>query len=122
MIVAQACGVFVFGDCSTITTLLKAILDSVLSIGWVIAAMFLAIGALQYITSTGDKQKATDAKTTLTNALIGIVILLSLGAIFTLAQNIFGSGAAITLPGTPTVTGGGTTVIPKPVTPKPVTP
>ena len=104
MIVAQAaCGVFSFADCGTVTTLLKAILDSVLSIGWVIAAMFLAIGALQYITSAGDKVKATDAKTTLTNALIGIVVLLSIGAIFTLAQNIFGTGATITLPPTPGV-------------------
>jgi hypothetical protein len=107
MIIAQACGVFSFSGCVTITTLIEAILNSVLSIGWVIAAGFLAIGALQYITSAGDKQKATDAKTSLTNTLIGIVILLSIGIIFSLAESLFGDGTTLNLPTAPSV--GGTT-------------
>ena len=102
--VAAACGSFSFAECTTIPLYIDAILKSVLSIGWIVAAIFLAIGALQYITSAGDKGKATEAKTTLTNALIGIVVLLSIGAIFTLATNLFGTGATITLPATPAVT------------------
>jgi hypothetical protein len=103
MFQAAACGAFVFNDCQTIPTYINAVLSSILSIGWVVAAIFLAVGALQYITSAGDKNKATDAKTTLTNALIGIVVLLSIGLVFTLAQSLFGSGADIKLPATPTV-------------------
>jgi TM2 domain-containing membrane protein YozV len=108
MFTAQAaCGAFDFSTCNTVlgpNGYLTAISTSVLSIGWIVAAIFLAVGALQYITSAGDKGKATDAKTTLTNALIGIVVLLSIGAIFTLAQNIFGTSAPVTLPAAPKVT------------------
>ena len=104
MFQAAACGAFVFSDCLTIPKYIEAILSSILSIGWVVAAIFLAVGALQYITSAGDKVKATDAKTTLTNALIGIIVLLSIGAIFTLSTSLFGTGATINLPATPGVT------------------
>lgn len=101
------CAAFDFANCSTVlgpSGYLTAISSSVLSIGWIVAAIFLAVGALQYITSAGDKVKATDAKTTLTNALIGIVVLLSIGAIFTLAQSLFGTAAPVTLPPAPKVT------------------
>jgi len=103
--VVTDCGAFAF-KCTGIigdNGYLTAVLETMLFLGWIIAAIFLAIGAIQYITSAGDKTKATDAKGTLTNALIGIVILLVIGSILTIISNVFGGSQAITLPGAPTV-------------------
>ncbi len=103
---ANECGAFAF-RCSAVVGndgYLTAILETVLFLGWIIAAIFLAVGAIQYITSAGDKVKATEAKGTLTNALIGIVILLVIGSILTIVSNVFGGPSAIVLPGAPTVT------------------
>ena len=102
---ATDCGAFAF-NCKAIigdTGYLTAILETMLYIGWIIAAIFLAIGAIQYITSAGDKGKATDAKGTLTNALIGIVILLVMGSVLTIISNLFGGSPTITLPTAPKV-------------------
>jgi len=102
---AAGCTSFDFSSCTTIigaNGYLNAILSTILTLGWIVAAIFLAYGAIQYITSAGDTKKATEAKTTLTNALIGIVILLLIGSILSMVSTIFGS-RAITLPTAPTV-------------------
>jgi hypothetical protein len=103
---AAECSAFQFGGCTTVTGdtgYLTAILSTIVTLGWVVAAIFLAVGAIQYITSAGDKGKATEAKTTLTNALIGIVILLLIGSILTLVGNLFTGGTAIKVPNAPEV-------------------
>jgi len=103
---AADCAAFKFGGCTTVTGengYLTAILTTIVTLGWVIAAIFLAVGAIQYITSAGDTKKATDAKTTLTNALIGIVILLLIGSILTLVGTFFTGGTAINIPIAPEI-------------------
>lgn len=102
---ATTCGAFQF-NCNSIigpTGYLTAVLSTIVTLGWITAAIFLAVGAIQYITSAGDKGKATEAKQTLTNALIGIVILLVIGSVLTMVSGFFGGGAAITLPAAPTI-------------------
>lgn len=47
----------------------------------VIAVIFLIIGGLMYITAGGDQNRIVAAKATLTNAVIGIIIILLANAI-----------------------------------------
>lgn len=48
-----------------------------LLVAGLICAVFIAIGGLMYITSSGDKQKITQAKDQITHALSGLLLLLS---------------------------------------------
>jgi len=110
-----ACQAFDFSSCKTLisstgssTGYLNAALATIVGIAWVVAAIFLAVGAIKYITSSGDKVKAGDAKETLTNALIGIVVILAISGILSVIGNLFTGGTTgggtITLPSAPSVT------------------
>ncbi len=84
---------------SEIATILKIffqIVNSFFAVVWVIAIAFLAYGGLLFITSAGDKNKAEAAKGALTNALIGIAIILSINVIVSLIGNIFGGSQTVT--------------------------
>ncbi|HUC94595.1 MAG TPA: pilin [Candidatus Saccharimonadales bacterium] len=58
-------------------------------IGAVVFFFMLLIGAIKWISSGGDKQKVEDAKGTLTNAFIGLVILFAVFAILGLLDIFF---------------------------------
>lgn len=60
-----------------------------LVIGSVIFFFMLAIGAIQWITSGGDKQALEAARGRISNALIGLVILFSIFAILDLIHIFF---------------------------------
>lgn len=66
------------------------------AIGWVFVAglvifMFLfLIGAIQWITSGGDKANLENARRTVGNALVGVIILLSTFAVVKLIESLFG--------------------------------
>ncbi|MGI5826175.1 MAG: hypothetical protein ACOX50_02050 [Patescibacteria group bacterium] len=60
-----------------------------LFIGFVVFFFFLVIGAIRWITAGGDKGSIESAQKTITNALIGIAILLSIFAIIHLIGFIF---------------------------------
>ena len=86
-----ACGLFDLSGCNTIMmTINDALLPTFFTIIWIVAIGFGAYGGLLYITSAGDKGKATEAKTALTNALIGIVVVLALNIIINMLQSLFG--------------------------------
>lgn len=98
---AYACGTFDLSGCNTILDLINtAALPSFFTIIWIVAIGFGAYGGLLYITSAGDKGKATEAKTALTNALIGICVVLALNIIVSMLQSLFGfsGGQTITAP------------------------
>jgi hypothetical protein len=42
-----------------------------------VAVLFLIIGGYRYITARGNEEQAEDAKRTLTNAIIGIVVVIA---------------------------------------------
>lgn len=70
--------------------LLPALISGGLIAGTVIFFIMLLIGAVQWISSGGDKAKTEEARGRITNALVGLVILLSLFAIANLISNFFG--------------------------------
>lgn len=70
--------------------LLPAAITLCLVVGVIIFFFMLIMGAIQWISSGGDKQGLESAKGKLTNALIGIVILFSVFAVAKLIETFFG--------------------------------
>lgn len=70
--------------------LLKLIISSLFAIGGLVFMIWFIFGAIRWITSGGDKQKLEEARQTLTNAVVGLVILFSLFAILKLIEGVFG--------------------------------
>lgn len=92
------CGIFKFGGCSDIITLVKAGTDSFFAIIWVVVVIVLAYGGFLYITSAGDKGKAELAKATITNALIGIVVVLGISVLINVVSSLLTGGTWSTVP------------------------
>lgn len=59
-------------------------------LGVVIFLFIVIVGAIQWIASGGDKAAIESARGKITNAIVGIIILFSLFAVFTLIENFFG--------------------------------
>ncbi|PIZ46869.1 hypothetical protein COY29_05910 [Candidatus Woesebacteria bacterium CG_4_10_14_0_2_um_filter_39_14] len=72
----------------------QTFLPHLLTIGLIIGVLFfffiIIIGAIQWISSGGDKNALEEAKHKITNAIIGVVILFSIFAILKLIENFFG--------------------------------
>jgi hypothetical protein len=73
---------------------LQTALPAAIQIGFIIGVLIfffvLITGAIQWVSSGGDKQALEVAKGKITNALIGIVILFSIFAIINLIERFFG--------------------------------
>lgn len=61
-----------------------------LIIGVLIFFFIIIIGAIQWISSGGDKNALEEAKHKITNALVGIIILFAVFAVIKLIENFFG--------------------------------
>lgn len=72
----------------------QTFLPKLLTLGLIIGVLFfffvLVVGAIQWISSGGDKNALEEAKHKITNAIVGIVILFSIFAILKLIENFFG--------------------------------
>lgn len=72
----------------------ETFLPKLLILGFIIGALFfffiMIMGAIQWISSGGDKNALEEAKHKITNAIIGIVILFSVFAILKLIESFFG--------------------------------
>lgn len=64
--------------------ILLAIFDIVLFVGGIAAVAFVFIGGFQYLIGQGEPERSRNARTTIINALIGLVIVLSASAIVNL--------------------------------------
>ena len=81
-----------FGDSPA--AFFQLFLPKLLTLGLIIGVLFfffiIIIGAIQWISSGGDKNALEEAKHKITNAIIGFVILFSIFAILKLMENFFG--------------------------------
>ena len=76
------------GDLS-IESVLSTVIYWILGLSGGVAVLFLILGGIQYITSSGNKDKAEKAKQTILYAVIGlIVIALSFVIVAFVSQNI----------------------------------
>lgn len=70
--------------------LLPALITLLFVVGAIIFIFMFMLGAIQWITSGGDKAQTETAGKRITNALIGLTILFSLFAIIKLIETFFG--------------------------------
>lgn len=70
--------------------MLPHLIGLALIIGIVIFLFILLIGAIQWITSGGDKAGIESARGKITNAFIGIIILLAVFVLIKLVEDFFG--------------------------------
>ena len=84
---------------TTVNSLIRTVINWVLGITFGIAVLFLIIGGFWYITSAGNEETAAKGKSTVINAIIGIVIIiLSYVIINVVANLVSGSGNSVTGP------------------------
>lgn len=74
----------------TITSLVSGAIRLVLILASLIFFFMLVWGGIQWMVSGGDKNGAEQARSKITNALIGLVIVFSAWAIMALIKQIFG--------------------------------
>lgn len=76
-----------FANSKTLMGLLTEILKYLLYLAGAIAVLFIVIGGFQYITSSGDEEQAEKGRKTLTNAIIGLVVVIMSYAIIQIITN-----------------------------------
>lgn len=75
------------GDNSVLAVLNFAITEIFLPLVGIIAILFIIIGGFQYVTSRGNEEQAEIAKKTLTNAIIGLIVVVLSYIIVTIVIN-----------------------------------
>jgi hypothetical protein len=61
----------------SLQTLVRSVINVLLIIAGVVAVVYLIIGGYQYVTSAGNAEQAAAGRTTVLNAIIGLVIILA---------------------------------------------
>ncbi len=64
------------GGVNTASQIIIRIIEILLAIAGLIAVIFLIVGGFRYITAGGNEEASESAKKTITNAIIGIVIII----------------------------------------------
>ena len=59
---------------STLPGVIINILNAIIFVGGIVAAVFIVVGGFNYMTSAGDANKVAKAKNTIIYALIGLVV------------------------------------------------
>ena len=81
---------------NALPTIITIILNSIIAVSGLVAVVFVVIGGINYITSTGDASKLEKAKKTILYATIGLVICALSFAIvnwtISIFENSVGSG------------------------------
>ncbi len=62
------------GDPTVAGRILLAVFEIMLRIGGIVAVLFVLYGSIQYIISQGEPENIKNARTTIINALVGLVI------------------------------------------------
>lgn len=70
--------------------LLPRMIGLALVIGVIVFFFIMVTGAIQWITSGGDKTAIEGARGKITNALVGVVLLLSVFALLKIIEDFFG--------------------------------
>ena len=66
------------------------LINVVLGVGIAVTIIFLILGGIQYITARGDQKAAGAARESLTNAVIGFIVVIGAFTIRTILINVIG--------------------------------
>lgn len=75
---------------TSIISIIRAVIQFILVIAFVIAFIMLLIGGIRWILAGGDEKAVAGARSTITAALIGLVIVLVAFALIRLVETFFG--------------------------------
>lgn len=75
---------------SDLPALMLAIIDNLLRIAGIVAVAFVLVGSFQYVTAGGNAERATQARSTLINALAGMAIAIVAVAFVSFVGNSLG--------------------------------
>lgn len=78
---------------NTATEIILRVIQILLAIAGLVAVIFLIVGGFRYITAGGNEETAEAAKKTITNAIIGIVIIILAFVIVRVISNALIGGA-----------------------------
>lgn len=78
------------GSETTFAEWLARILGAILGVAALLVLIYLAWGAISWITSGGDSGKVQKARDQITQAVVGLIVLAASTAIFMLVQNALG--------------------------------
>ncbi len=73
---------------TSVPQIFKTVINWALGIAFGVAVIFLIIGGFRYITSAGNEEAAEKGKSSVINALIGIVIIVLSYVIVNVASNL----------------------------------
>lgn len=73
----------------SVGALITALVPSIFSIAAMLALLFLIWGGIRYMTARGDPKAMDAARGTITSAIIGLIIVLLAGVIYTLIAAVF---------------------------------
>jgi len=76
----------------SLTELIAHIVELLLLFAGAIAVVFVIIGGYQYITSNGNDEAAEKGRKTLTNAIIGVIVIVLSYTIIYVITNLVGNG------------------------------
>ncbi len=77
-----------FGSGTTLANIFGLIINIVIGVGVALTVIFLILAGIQYITARGDTKAADAARSSLTNAVIGFIIVLGALTIRFIVQNL----------------------------------
>lgn len=80
---------------NNLSSLVNFVINLVFGVGIALALLFVIIGGIKYITSQGDQGKAEEARNTITNAVIGAIVIIAFRALIGLALNVIGVNGGI---------------------------
>lgn len=79
---------------NTATQIIIRVIEILLAIAGLVAVIFLIIGGFRYITAGGNEETAEAAKKTITNAIIGVVVIILAFVIVRVISNALIGGTA----------------------------
>lgn len=74
--------------------LISSLVSGAIVLALILVLFYLIMGGIQWITSGGDKGKTESARNKITSAIVGLAIVASAWAIFTVVGYIFGVNIA----------------------------
>lgn len=69
--------------------LIQSLVSTLIIVAAIVFFFMFLIGAIKWITSSGDKAQVESARGTILNALVGLVIVFSIFALLTLLEKLF---------------------------------
>lgn len=87
---------------SSLAEVFTLAINVVMGVGISLTIIFLILGGIQYMTAKGDQKAAQEARTSLTNAVIGFIVVIGAFTIRAILLNLL-NGDGVTIPNvTPT--------------------